>query len=155
MMTAYVPSNSWGTNKLLLIRGIYQLILPSSGMPGSYDITEFVSITGANSFQLPTSPAFTPFGGTFTTMRYAQLIRIDPAIEILDFGDAMQKNWMNDYDAIEHAFPQSAIVPPFDYGSQITVSVDANLPSGYTGAQLSCIWCEAFLEQATNLGALA
>lgn len=139
----------------MLIRGIYQMILPGTGIPLTYDIDEFISVTGATSLTLSTSPPFVPTAGTYTTMRYAQLIRIDPSIEVLDMGDVMQHNWMNDYDSIEHAYPLPATAPPYDFTSQITISVDASLPGTYSGAQLTCIWCEAFLEQATNLGALA
>lgn len=139
-------------NKLLLIRGIYQLILPSIGLPGSLSIDEYVSITGAGSTSLNIPGPFTPTPGTFTTMRFLMAIRYDPSIYFLDEADAFAHNWLNDYDSIEHAMLINATVPPFNYSSQVVVSIEAEIPSGIPGAEVSCTWCEAFLEQATNLG---
>lgn len=152
VMTAYVPASSWALNKLLLIRGIYQLTLPT-GVPNNYNMNEYISITGApaTGMLIPTS-IVTSAGGVYSTMRFVMAIRYDPFIYALDEADAMQHNWLNLFDSQEHAMIINPTSPPFNYGAQIEVSINAELPSGVPGANLTCLWCESFLEQATNLG---
>jgi len=154
MFGCFVPASSWGLNKLLMLRSIVETTAgPAVSEPG-YNMQEFFSITGASSVSPPAYPASTLVAGTYTTLRTIQLLRADPYIFAWDLAQCFQNNALNDPDRAMYCIPIPAISGSFDFGNQIEVSLDALLPPATGSVSAGGIWCEAFLEQATNLGAL-
>lgn len=154
MFGCFVPASSWGLNKLLMIRA---LVLTEAGPAVSepaYNMQEFFSITGAAPVSSPPYAASTLVSGIYNTERVIKLIRADPYIYAWDEAQTYQHNSLNDADRNEFILTVPAISPPFLYSSQIMISYDALLPAASGIVTAGAIWCEAFLEQATNLGAL-
>lgn len=154
LISAYVPANSWAMNKNLLIRGIYKFTIPPAGMPPLYNVTEAAAITQAAAAAFLTPAAFAPFPGQYWTWIQRNFVRIDPNIHCADLGDVMQFNFANFYDAQAHVLSVPPLVAPFDYSIPIQVDLSFTMPIGPPLCKIECVWCEAFLEQATNLGKL-
>lgn len=150
-----VPANSWGLNKLVMLRVILQRTFPSGAPVAGYDIEEWAAISQATPAILPRPAAFTASTGIFTTERYLQFIRFDPYILALDLADCFNNGWMNDQTSAYHVISVPATSPPFDFTQDITLSLQELLTSSFPGATVQGLWAEAFIEQAANLGALS
>lgn len=155
IMTAWIPSNSWGNTKVVLIRGAYSLFVPPTAPIPGMNIVEDITSTQWGTAVLPTPAPFTMTNGNFTTYIERVLIRVDPHILIYDRGDTMLHSFANDFDAIAHVIPvSSAIGPDFDFTIEIPIHIRMTIPITAAGAITTCSWCEAMMEQPVNLGRL-
>jgi len=154
IISAFIPASSWGTGKCLIIRGFYKFHIPAAGMPPTYNVTESVQIPNAATIVLPTPPAFIPLPGEYTTWIQRNIVRFDPNMHVTDLGDVMQHNWANLYDSSYHVIPVAPLIAPFDYSTPIQIDLQVTMPIAPAACTITCLWCEAFLEQATNLGKL-
>lgn len=154
LIEVYVPANSWALNKNLIIRGFYVMTVPAALGPPFLTIGEDIVTSQSAAVPLLVSAPFAAPAGTYTTLIERDLVRIDPNIWACDQGDVMQFNWANRYDMQSHMIPISASVPPFDYTVQIQVAIELTIPVTIPGLTIQCLWAEAFLEQAVNLGTL-
>lgn len=154
IITANVPAGSWGLGKLLFIRGIYNFAGPPGTAPAFYSAGDSVSTDQSGSFSFPVPGAFPVTGSVYTVYIERLFLRQDPNIWVFDRGDALAHSYFDNCDFQPHLFPTLAITPPFNYGIPIAVNVELNPAGTWPGASFTCIWSEAFLEQATNLGKL-
>jgi hypothetical protein len=151
-LTAFVPASSWAQQKCLILRGYYLFTIPAGILPPTYNVSEYIDITGAGAIGLATPGAFIPASGNFSSWVEHKLVRMDPVIAYTNLAEAFAFPWFNNNDNQEHVTNLLPAGPPYDYASPITISLQANLPGTIPGAFIQCIWAEAFLEQATNLG---
>lgn len=154
MITSFVPANSWGFNKLLMIRGWYQMTVHAPGPGVPVNIREFVTTVAGGAVALPTSPAITPAIGQFTTFIERAVIRIGNFLYAFDYGDVAQFNWANKYNGVQHVIAMLPVGPPYDFAAAIDIKLEFNIPVLPSVIDMNCVWAESFLEQATNLGKL-
>jgi hypothetical protein len=153
IVRVFVPGSSWGFFKNIAIRCIYQMTIGPAGFAGA-TIPETIAITGAAGTAMLVSAPFTGVAGVYNTWIERDLQRADPNILVWDEGDVMAHNWANRYDAIQHVITVPALVPPFDYTSQIEIDLQVSIPVGPPNIAITCLFAEAFIEQGTNLGTL-
>lgn len=155
IFTAFVPANSWGLGKMILIRGIYSLVLPAGPFLFGYSISESMNALHGINQVLPVSTFPAPAPGTYTTYIERCYIRDDPNILCFDRGDCMQHNWANKDDNISHVLTMGPVAGPFNYTQSQQLDLFFQLPVAPLGATITGIWIECLMEQAINLGTLA
>jgi hypothetical protein len=128
---------------------------PTGTTVNPYTIDELLTISQSSGAVLIAPTNFIGQTGTFSTGRTIQIIRLDPNVLAWDLGNIFQHNSINENTMDQWINEIPATTPPFDFTQQIQIEFQCSLPGSFPGAQVAGIWCEAFLEQATNLGALA
>lgn len=152
---AFVPKNSWGYNKLVLVRAVLNRSTTVNSGIIVCNVESQISVSQANAVNIGNASGFFPQINSNTYSREFRFIRIDPYIYMLNSWEQVPGPDLNSPSYVDWATPIAAIVPPFDYTQEITLQFQASCTGAGSGLQLGGLWCEAFLEQGTNLGALA
>jgi hypothetical protein len=137
-----------------MMRGFYDLTFPAGPSVPGYTILEAARVTGGLAYSFLTPGPFTAANSLSRTWIQRCFIRIDPDIYVFDVGDTSVHSYANTLVGNDYVRPMSPITPPFDYGSNLQATLGFDLIGGFPGATLTGRFCEAFLEQATNLGKL-
>ena len=154
IISAFVPAGSWAQTKNLLIRGFYVMTLPAPGAPPTLNILETMNSIQTGPVSLPAPGAFAVTAGIYSTWIQRNLVRVATDIWMCDLGDVMVHSFANNLQNLVHVIQVPPLIPPYDFTVPFTVTVEMNITGPYPGAQIQCIWAEAFLEQGTNLGRL-
>ena len=155
IMTTIVPAGSWGEGKILMIRGYYTIVLPSPVPPGTGEVWDYITTSQTDPCIL--NDGLLPDGVSGGQVNWIErcVIRIGGALAMLDRGQCLQFTFGSEWDGLEDVQLIAATVPPLDFSVAITVSLAMKLDASLTLAAATTQYCEAFLEQGTNLGTLS
>ena len=153
-MQCIVPRGSWGFNKLLLMRIGYQLLYNSLPNPPGLQLNELVNLSGLGSNLWPSSAGTPPTNPISYSVQERALVRINNTVWAFDYSDIYAHSYFHANDGTEYFFECASGIPDTWFAAEQTISLEVSDPSDSNNYQIIPIWCEAFLEQGTNLGAL-
>lgn len=152
--TLIVPATSWFPNKVIILRMLVKSTVAGIGGGVSWNITEQVTATGGVTITLPATTANIVAPSTGSIWKELRLIRTDPNLTVVDFGQSMQHSAANQYNGTQYAETMIPSGAAFNYAAPITVTYSVTIPGTLGTSTMGCTFAQALIETGTNLGKL-